>query len=269
MIFWVILSLSSNFYLSYWTTKSHEGEGDDFYYLKIYAVLSLAYAFFNVIRSASALFKSVECSENIHYSMMKSIIRAPINLFFDRVPIGRILNRFSKDLNVVDQAVVQSLIRVITTLCQLVTDIVICVYGGTFYVLPLVGIFFYLSYKSQQSYQKLNREVVRLGNKKLFTMANKSSDLLYLINWREHIKKPDFESVQWDNKRFDFDSRVSYWRSIFQDHRPSTRWEHEECIAVKCSFELVLLEMFVAISDIDYPDYWAKCKIIASLLRLD
>lgn len=164
MILWLVLSLSSNVYLSYWTTKTHEGETEDeFYYLKIYAALSLAYAFFNVIRSASVLFKSVECSENIHLSMMKSVIRAPINLFFDRVPIGRVLNRFSKDLNVVDNGVANSIIRFVQTLFQLISDIIVCVYGGTYYVIPLIAVFFYFSYKTQQKYQRLNREVVRLG----------------------------------------------------------------------------------------------------------
>lgn len=163
MLLWLILSLSSSFYLSYWTTAANEGEGDGFYYLKVYAALSVAYVFFNVIRSAATMFKSVECSENIHRSMIKSVIRAPINLFFDRVPVGRILNRFSKDLNLVDISMADTLIRYVTTIFQLIADIIICVYGGTYYVLPLVGVFCYFSYRYQTSFQKLLREIVRLG----------------------------------------------------------------------------------------------------------
>ena len=34
--------------------------------------------------------------------MIYRVMRAPINLFFDVTPIGRILNRFSKDLSVLD-----------------------------------------------------------------------------------------------------------------------------------------------------------------------
>lgn len=96
--------------------------------------------------------------------MLSSIMRAPINLFFDRVPIGRILNRFSKDLNVADTSLYFSLNSALNTISALLADIIICMYGGSFYVLPLVVVFFVYSYRIQQRYQALNREIVRLGN---------------------------------------------------------------------------------------------------------
>ena len=34
--------------------------------------------------------------------MLAKVMNAPINLYFDVTPIGRILNRFSKDLNVLE-----------------------------------------------------------------------------------------------------------------------------------------------------------------------
>jgi hypothetical protein len=34
--------------------------------------------------------------------MLAKVLRAPINLFYDVTPIGKILNRFSKDLQVMD-----------------------------------------------------------------------------------------------------------------------------------------------------------------------
>ena len=35
----------------------------------------------------------------IHENMVDKILQAPVNLYFDVTPIGRILNKFSKDLN--------------------------------------------------------------------------------------------------------------------------------------------------------------------------
>jgi ABC-type multidrug transport system fused ATPase/permease subunit len=37
--------------------------------------------------------------------MIGKVMDAPINLYFDVTPIGRILNRFSKDLSVMEQQV--------------------------------------------------------------------------------------------------------------------------------------------------------------------
>jgi ATP-binding cassette subfamily C (CFTR/MRP) protein 1 len=38
----------------------------------------------------------------IHKDMVKKVTRAPINTYFDVTPAGRILNKFSKDLQVAD-----------------------------------------------------------------------------------------------------------------------------------------------------------------------
>ena len=34
--------------------------------------------------------------------MIKNVLNAPVNLYFDVTPIGRILNKFSKDLSILD-----------------------------------------------------------------------------------------------------------------------------------------------------------------------
>jgi len=36
-------------------------------------------------------------TKQIHEDMLSKVLNAPINLYFDVTPIGRILNRFSKD----------------------------------------------------------------------------------------------------------------------------------------------------------------------------
>lgn len=41
-------------------------------------------------------------TKKLHESMISRVLRAPVNLYFDTTPIGRILNKFSKDLNQVE-----------------------------------------------------------------------------------------------------------------------------------------------------------------------
>ena len=41
-------------------------------------------------------------TKTLHEDMIKSVMNAPINLYFDVTPIGRILNKFSKDLSVIE-----------------------------------------------------------------------------------------------------------------------------------------------------------------------
>lgn len=44
----------------------------------------------------------LQVSRKIHMAAVRRVLRAPINLFFDKTPTGRIQNRFSKDQNNVD-----------------------------------------------------------------------------------------------------------------------------------------------------------------------
>jgi hypothetical protein len=41
-------------------------------------------------------------ARKIQRLVLKKVLNAPINLYFDITPIGRILNRFSKDLNILE-----------------------------------------------------------------------------------------------------------------------------------------------------------------------
>jgi len=45
---------------------------------------------------------SVNASIKLHSNMIYRILRVPINLFLDKTPVGRILNRFSNDLKMFD-----------------------------------------------------------------------------------------------------------------------------------------------------------------------
>ena len=44
---------------------------------------------------------TLRASENLHDQMTKAVLKAPV-LFFDTNPVGRILNRFSKDIGCMD-----------------------------------------------------------------------------------------------------------------------------------------------------------------------
>ena len=45
----------------------------------------------------------------LHNYILNKVLCAPINLFYDVTPIGKILNRFSKDLSVMDSQIMWSI----------------------------------------------------------------------------------------------------------------------------------------------------------------
>jgi len=52
-------------------------------------------------------FSTVRISRQLHEKMLEKVCKAPINLYFDKTPSGKILNRFSKDINKIDDSIAQ------------------------------------------------------------------------------------------------------------------------------------------------------------------
>ena len=51
------------------------------------------------------VFGGLKVSEYLHRTLLKIVLQAPINLFYDITPLGQVLNRFSKDLAVMDEMI--------------------------------------------------------------------------------------------------------------------------------------------------------------------
>lgn len=110
-IIWIIsliiscsFSVASNYWLKNWAElNSNAGDNKDaIRYIGIYALLGFSSSLFILIRSGLLwTFLSINASRNIHDRMSKSIFSAPMS-FFERTPIGRIMNRFTSDINRVD-----------------------------------------------------------------------------------------------------------------------------------------------------------------------
>ncbi|XP_060989153.1 ATP-binding cassette sub-family C member 4-like isoform X10 [Dama dama] len=67
----------------------------------VYSGLTVSTVLFGITRSLLIFYILVNSSRTLHNKMLETILRAPV-LFFHRNPIGRILNRFSKDIGHMD-----------------------------------------------------------------------------------------------------------------------------------------------------------------------
>jgi ATP-binding cassette, subfamily C (CFTR/MRP), member 1 len=63
-------------------------------------------------RSFLVLWTGISSCSAIHKRLLSGILRAPVNTYFDVTPTGRILNRFSKDLDHLDQPLPETLLQV-------------------------------------------------------------------------------------------------------------------------------------------------------------
>ncbi|KAL6450086.1 BPT1 Bile pigment transporter 1 [Candida maltosa Xu316] len=106
------LSVGSNYWLKYWTEQNGNGQpaeskSEIWKFLTIYAALGIGAAFVTIARSSvMLLWLGINASRKIHDAMAKRVLAAPMS-FFERTPIGRIMNRFTNDVNKIDDGIPQ------------------------------------------------------------------------------------------------------------------------------------------------------------------
>ncbi|KAJ6634924.1 Multidrug resistance-associated protein 1, partial [Pseudolycoriella hygida] len=157
------LSVGSNIWISRWSSDKTVGNDTvkrDMY-ITVYAAFGGAQAVAVFISTLSLFLCALRAAEYLHNQLLKSILRAPTTTFFDVTPTGRILNRFSSDINSVDSdlpAIFHSwafcFFRVLATF----TVISISVYWFLIVIIP-VGILYYFS---QKIYIASSRQLQRL-----------------------------------------------------------------------------------------------------------
>lgn len=70
--------------------------------LYIYAALVGGAFLLSVTRATMFYNALLNSSKNLHNSMMSALLKAPV-LFFDTNPVGRMINRFSRDIGIMDE----------------------------------------------------------------------------------------------------------------------------------------------------------------------
>lgn len=72
------------------------------YYLTIYFILAVVFVFLSVSKELYIFFGGLRASRKLFNELMQKVVYAKLR-FFDSTPIGRIMNRFSKDVEALDQ----------------------------------------------------------------------------------------------------------------------------------------------------------------------
>ncbi|KAH9796196.1 ABC transporter C family member 2 [Citrus sinensis] len=95
-----VLRISSSTWLSFWTDQSTSKNYNPGFYIAIYTILAFGQVTVTLLNSYWLIISSLRAAKRLHDSMLNSILRAPM-LFFHTNPIGRVINRFSRDLGIV------------------------------------------------------------------------------------------------------------------------------------------------------------------------
>nr|XP_027086286.1 ABC transporter C family member 2-like [Coffea arabica]XP_027086287.1 ABC transporter C family member 2-like [Coffea arabica] len=157
-----VLRVSSSTWLSYWTDQSTSSAHGPLFYNLVYALLSLGQVFVTLTNSFWLIISSLYAARRLHEAMLNSILRAPM-VFFQTNPLGRIINRFAKDLGDIDRFVAPFVNMFLGQVSQLISTFVLIGIVSTmslWAIMPLL-VLFYVAYLY---YQSTAREVKRLDS---------------------------------------------------------------------------------------------------------
>ncbi|CAD8155775.1 unnamed protein product [Paramecium pentaurelia] len=167
MLLWDGCYVGSSLWMAHWTQQASEDlangvDTNNYFYLTIYSVLSLSYGILAFLRSWALVIVSCNQANNMHNKMVSCLMYAPQCQFFERVPLGRIMNRLTKDQNVLDSELQWTFNWMLVQVFLLLANTFLNIYTSSPWVAIPMVIYFFLCWKIQRIYMAASRELFRL-----------------------------------------------------------------------------------------------------------
>mmetsp|Transcript_20744 Transcript_20744/g.29812 ORF Transcript_20744/g.29812 Transcript_20744/m.29812 type:complete len:1497 (+) Transcript_20744:45-4535(+) len=153
-------SVMASYWLSYWS--AHRDDNSAWYYLKIYIGINCGVLVVMTCRDLYTALVGWRAGRHLFGGMMVSVLHAPM-AFFDTTPMGRILNRFTKDVLTVDVDIPRTVKMYLGTMAKVVSTVLYISIITPLFLLGLGPIAFFY-YKAQQYFIKTSRELTRLDS---------------------------------------------------------------------------------------------------------
>ncbi|CEP11799.1 hypothetical protein [Parasitella parasitica] len=160
-----LASVGTNLWLKHWSSKNqdHGTNNNVWFYLGIYALIGWSSTLFTMIHTLVLwVYCAIRSARVLHSEMLETIVRSPMS-FFDTTPLGRILNRFSKDQHTVDEVLPRTFNGYFRVLFSVISTVCIIAFSTPLFmvlVVPLGIIYIYV----QRYYLATSRELKRLDS---------------------------------------------------------------------------------------------------------
>jgi len=156
-----VINVLSRWWLTYWSFHGAEST-DQLGYLFVYAAINVTAVFAMFARLLFVTICGLRASRTFFSCLLDTVLKAPM-AFFDTTPIGRIVNRFSKDMYTVDEQLVATLMGYLSTVFSVISVILVISSTSPFFLICLLPmLIFYAS--EQKFFTRSYRELKRLDS---------------------------------------------------------------------------------------------------------
>lgn len=158
-------SVGTNLWLKHWSSQNqdHGTNRSVWFYLGIYAAIGWSSTLFAMIQTLVLwVYCAIRSARVLHAQMLETVMRSPMS-YFDTTPLGRILNRFSKDQHTVDEILPRTFGGYFRVLFSVISTVLIIAFSTPLFmilIVPLGLIYIYV----QRYYLATSRELKRLDS---------------------------------------------------------------------------------------------------------
>lgn len=185
------------------------------FYMLIYIVIGVAFAAFSSLNSVVNTIGGIHASRTMFEKLLSSVMNAKIR-FFDSTPIGRIMNRFSKDIGGIDQRLANTCAGVMRNVFGGLSTIIListitpsflfvaCVIMGIYYIICL---FFLSASRELKRLDSISRSPIyqHFGE----TLAGVCTIRAYGVG--DRFAHDNFEKLDTNNRAFYYQWCTNRW----------------------------------------------------------
>eukprot|EP00486_Rosalina_sp_Unknown_P006558 CAMPEP_0201569972 /NCGR_PEP_ID=MMETSP0190_2-20130828/11975_1 /ASSEMBLY_ACC=CAM_ASM_000263 /TAXON_ID=37353 /ORGANISM="Rosalina sp." /LENGTH=1205 /DNA_ID=CAMNT_0047992963 /DNA_START=715 /DNA_END=4335 /DNA_ORIENTATION=- len=200
----------ATFWLAFWSDakigSKDMSDKSQWWWLDIYTAIQMGSLLMLFLSAVMALITRLRASIYLHESLLAKMLHAPMS-FFDTTPIGRIINRFARDMYAIDQAVpgsYQSALRI--TIYLLSVTLGVCIVTPYFAIslVFLAPLYYYL----QKYFITTSRELRRLStlmNSPIYSNFSESiagQDILRSFNKTAEFSTKNKDMIDKDHQAY-------------------------------------------------------------------
>lgn len=133
--------LASDFWLKEWSDEVKDNpEGsikNKYFRLAIYALLGFLYCFIGLLKNLCFVGMFIKATKFLHDKLLYCVLRSTLR-FFESTPTGRIVNRFTKDIEATEDSIPYSIKSLIECSLGLIKMVIIISISTPLFIIALI-----------------------------------------------------------------------------------------------------------------------------------
>ncbi|XP_077481255.1 ATP-binding cassette sub-family C member 3 isoform X2 [Stigmatopora argus] len=155
-------AIGANIWLSEWTNDALRNQTEDNVNMRVgvYAALGITQGILVMISSFTLAMGNIGAARKLHHNLLTNKLHT-LQSFFDTTPIGRIINRFSKDIYIIDETLPSTVLMFLGTFFVSLSTMIVIISSTPIFavvIAPLAFVYIFV----QRFYVATSRQLKRL-----------------------------------------------------------------------------------------------------------